>query len=159
MLRRLGRFTRSGRVSDTDGRRFIRLGLVLARLVLLVVIVLEVAEDVIQDVKAIRLLRQEKGLGKLAPLAALVRHLAQHLDHDAAVGRRLAVDIRHVHLGIFEADRIHPLVDRLLAHTGRDVFVFSAMHHRAFLRVEAVETRRVLVHERIVLGHKEPSHF
>ena len=47
----------------------------------------------------------------------------------------------------------------LLSDTWVHVLIFGAMNHGALLRVEAMEPRWILVHERVVLRHEKPSDF
>ena len=67
-------------------------------------LLLEEAEDVVEDVVAVGLLGEEEGLHELAPGLAAVGHLADDLDDDAAVGGGLGVDGVDEDLAVFEAD-------------------------------------------------------
>jgi hypothetical protein len=76
-----------------------------SRLFLINSILLEEAEDVVQNVVAARLFSEEEGLDKLAPRLALVGHLADDLDYDAPVRRRLSVNAVDEDLAVLEANR------------------------------------------------------
>jgi hypothetical protein len=67
-------------------------------------VLLQEAEDVVENVVATRLLGKEERLHELAPRLALVRHLADDLNHNAAICRCLSVDAVNEDFAVLEAD-------------------------------------------------------
>lgn len=75
---------------------------------------LQEAEDVVEDEVAVRLLGEEERLHELPPCFALVRHLTDDLDDDAAICRGLSVDRVDEDLAVLEADGGNLVMDFLL---------------------------------------------
>lgn len=94
-----------------NGRKVDNLGLLLLLLFLLddlsldIRVILEVAENVVQDVETLGLLGQEEGLNELLGRAASVGHLTEDLDHDSSVLRGLTVDVANQNLAVLEIQR------------------------------------------------------
>ena len=82
--------------------RELSLGLLLA---LLDRLLLQEAEDIVEDEVAVWLLCKEEGLDKFPPRLAMVGHLADDLDDDATVGRRLGIDGVDEDFTVLEANR------------------------------------------------------
>ena len=80
-------------------------------------LLLQEAEDVIEDKVAVGLLGEEKRLHEFPPSFALVRHLTDDLNDDTAICRRLSVDRVNEDLAILEADG-SDLVVNLLQEVG-----------------------------------------
>jgi hypothetical protein len=76
-------------------------------------LLLQKAEDIIEDEVAVGLLGEEKGLDKFAPGLVAVGHLTDDLDDDPAICRRLSIDRVDEDLAILEANRGNFLVDFL----------------------------------------------
>ena len=76
-------------------------------------LLLEIAEDIVEDKVAVWLFGKEEGLGEFAPCPIVIGHFADNEDDDTAVGGRLGIDVVNVDLALVVADSGDAVVDFL----------------------------------------------
>ena len=91
-------------------------------------LLLQEAEDVVEDEVAIRLLSKEEGLHELPPWLALVGHFTDDLDNNAAIRRGLGIYGVDEDFAVLEADRGDLGMDFLQKHRSDDC---AAQHNSA----------------------------
>jgi hypothetical protein len=88
-------------------------GGIILEILLLLRLLGKVAEDVVEDEVAIRLLGEDECLGKALMGMTLVRDLANYLDDNIGL-RTLGIDIGDADFGVLEIEELDALVDSLL---------------------------------------------
>lgn len=77
-----------------------------------VVILDDVAKDVVEDKVSVELLSEDKGLGELAVRLGLVGDLADDLDDNVGAGS-LGVDVGDTDLAVLKVELLYAVVDGL----------------------------------------------